>query len=501
MEFPIDAGLVIDVERPYLVLETLYRNPTKVNNTFDTSGVRIYYSNKTRKHEVGSLMLGDPLLSREGQRVESKMRYQHTCPNKCTSTFSSPINVLSFSSYMRSAGKSIYTNRFDLGGKYISTINQIHFWSESFQHNMKFNPPLRIFPGQQLQTTCEYNVSKRAGTKFGLSRNDELCLSILTYWPAQRNSRTGRDTNVCGFMQDKSDQAEGFTLCGDIRDMEDLFSSQNDFTRLPNPAFNDTVGADTDFGKESLVCTVLPTPKTTPSGTDAQDSSTTDTTASDPENESSSTEDASSSIEEQSSIDGDATESAGPSVLPESAATPDATAIPDEDLESRRRRSCFPAYETLQLRNGKTVRMDQLKIGDEVAVGQGVYSKVFMFTHANPRARSQFIEITSNLNTSLTLSPGHVLPVNGKLTFAKHVKIGDSIKLVSTGRAVHVTATTTKWSSGLYNPQTLDGNIAVNGIVTTTFTEAVEPITATAFLAPLRWVFITIGTDFSFLLA
>lgn len=39
---------------------------------------------------------------------------------------------------------------------------------------------------------------------------------------------------------------------------------------------------------------------------------------------------------------------------------------------------------------------------------------------------------------------------------------------------------------GLHNPQTLDGNIVVNGIVATTYTEAILPPIAEALLAPVR---------------
>lgn len=42
---------------------------------------------------------------------------------------------------------------------------------------------------------------------------------------------------------------------------------------------------------------------------------------------------------------------------------------------------------------------------------------------------------------------------------------------------------------GLYNPQTLDGRIVVNGIIASTYTTAVIPEAAHALLTPLRCLF------------
>lgn len=127
MEYPEDVGLPVDNSRPYLVMEILYSNPTLLTNTFDTSGIRVYYTSTRRKYEVGSLLLGDPLLSRNGEQVVSNITYQHSCPKQCTSRFSKTINVFSSYPYMRSFGRSIYTNLFNSNGKYVSTINKVCF--------------------------------------------------------------------------------------------------------------------------------------------------------------------------------------------------------------------------------------------------------------------------------------------------------------------------------------------------------------------------------------
>lgn len=59
-------------------------------------------------------------------------------------------------------------------------------------------------------------------------------------------------------------------------------------------------------------------------------------------------------------------------------------------------------------------------------------------------------------------------------------------------RVVRVDAVT---SSGLYNPQTLDGDIVVGGSLASTYTTAVDPAVASAALAPLRELWVAVGVS------
>jgi hypothetical protein len=48
---------------------------------------------------------------------------------------------------------------------------------------------------------------------------------------------------------------------------------------------------------------------------------------------------------------------------------------------------------------------------------------------------------------------------------------------------------------GLYNPQTLHGDIVVDGVRASTYTEAVDPVFAHAVLAPVRAVYRWFGVE------
>lgn len=155
--------------------------------------------------------------------------------------------------------------------------------------------------------------------------------------------------------------------------------------------------------------------------------------------------------------------------------------------------ACFPADATATLASGARVRMDELAIGDTVAVGGGRFSDVFAFTHADAAAVSTFVELTvapiedtcSAHARALRLTPGHYLSVNGRLAAAGTVVVGD-VLVRADGSTGVVTAVATRPGRGLYNPQTLHGDILVDGVVASTYTTAVEPRLAAAALAPLR---------------
>lgn len=131
-QFPSNVGILVDNENPFLVMETFYVNPNAAPLQFDTSGVRVHYTSRLRKFAVGSLFLGDPLISRSGQQVIDGHRYQHSCPKSCTSRFQRAINVFNSFSYMRGTGRSIRTNMFRPNGKFVQRVNEVSYYIITF---------------------------------------------------------------------------------------------------------------------------------------------------------------------------------------------------------------------------------------------------------------------------------------------------------------------------------------------------------------------------------
>eukprot|EP00172_Hildenbrandia_rubra_P003279 Plantae.Rhodophyta-Hildenbrandia_rubra.ctg5039.p1 GENE.Plantae.Rhodophyta-Hildenbrandia_rubra.ctg5039~~Plantae.Rhodophyta-Hildenbrandia_rubra.ctg5039.p1 ORF type:complete len:425 (+),score=59.31 Plantae.Rhodophyta-Hildenbrandia_rubra.ctg5039:145-1419(+) len=153
--------------------------------------------------------------------------------------------------------------------------------------------------------------------------------------------------------------------------------------------------------------------------------------------------------------------------------------------ESKDDSECFSGDVNVELKDGGLVKMSKLQVGDRVKVGHGEYSTVFMFTHKLPNAVSEFVKISLNSERSLTLTKGHYLYVDGALKAAQAVTTGDYLEL-GDGRVDAVDSVELVSSKGLYNPQTLQGDIVVNDIRASTYTSAIRPSLAHALLSPLR---------------
>lgn len=157
---------------------------------------------------------------------------------------------------------------------------------------------------------------------------------------------------------------------------------------------------------------------------------------------------------------------------------------------------CFPADATVELENGNIKKMMDVELGDRVRVGTNSFSEVFMFTHRLANVKHSFVNILTNSGNELSLTKSHYLYVNGILSAAETLKQGDSVTLAN-GSIDTVISVKEISSQGLYNPQTVQGDIVVNGVLASTYTKTVNPTTAHAFLAPLRMVYESMGYSLS----
>lgn len=168
-----------------------------------------------------------------------------------------------------------------------------------------------------------------------------------------------------------------------------------------------------------------------------------------------------------------------------------ATGLPEEN--TRDGSSCFPASATVVIENGNTLRMEELRIGHRVQVSTSEdknerFSDLFLFSHQDAYTMSVFISIETSHGNRIELSPGHFLYINEVLTAAKRVQVGDVLQMQN-GRTIRAKAISRVWRRGLYNPQTVAGDIVVSGVRVSTYTTAVQPVIATALMAPVRAVY------------
>ena len=151
---------------------------------------------------------------------------------------------------------------------------------------------------------------------------------------------------------------------------------------------------------------------------------------------------------------------------------------------------CFPASAKVTLESGKQIRMDQVQLGDRVLVADGTYSDVFMFTHADASSTSRaFVRLFASDKTSITLTASHYIYANDLLVPAKQVKKGDTLKKSDGSKVQVVKVQSSVMETGLYNPQTLHGDISVNGFIASTYTITVQPKLAHSLLTPFRAIY------------
>lgn len=88
----------------------------------------------------------------------------------------------------------------------------------------------------------------------------------------------------------------------------------------------------------------------------------------------------------------------------------------------------------------------------------------------------------------LLLSPGHLVYVNGgALVAARAVAVGDRLATPAVpGGESTVVATGRVGATGKMNPHTLSGELLVDGVRVSTYTDALHPAMAHALLAPVR---------------
>lgn len=148
---------------------------------------------------------------------------------------------------------------------------------------------------------------------------------------------------------------------------------------------------------------------------------------------------------------------------------------------------CFPASATVQLDDGSIKRMDEIELNDRVKVSAKEFSPVFMFTHKTSAVDYSFVRLTTASGASLSLTKGHYLYVNGQLAAAKTVHVGD-VLMTESGSST-VSSVSTVSGTGLYNPQTVQGDIIADGVVASTYTTTVAVKAAHSFLFPVRALF------------
>lgn len=167
------------------------------------------------------------------------------------------------------------------------------------------------------------------------------------------------------------------------------------------------------------------------------------------------------------------------------------------EIDDNNKSTCFPGNSRVMLADGSTVDMKDLKIGSIVYDSANTTSPVMFFSHADGAVDFEFkkILLRDDKMTILVLSGSHLVYVNRTVipVPADHVTDRDYMWIIAGKETVlrKIAKVDSVRATGLYNPQTVSGKIAVSSrgslVICSTYTEAIDIKKAHALLGFFRF--------------
>lgn len=162
----------------------------------------------------------------------------------------------------------------------------------------------------------------------------------------------------------------------------------------------------------------------------------------------------------------------------------------NRDVNTSASAGCFPADATVKRYDGLVVSMEDLAISEKIAIGGGEHSDVFFFGHRSSEQTSEFVSIQhAGSDRSLRISPNHYLYVDGKLRTARSVRPGHRLRGADGEDTLFVLNVKREELRGLYAPTSMHGDLLVDGIVVSSYTDVMHPGFAHKLLHPLRLLY------------
>ncbi|XP_043962058.1 DBH-like monooxygenase protein 2 homolog [Gambusia affinis] len=191
-ELPENTGIPIGGTQSdtHYRLEIHYNNPQKKEGIIDSSGLRLYYTDKLRQHDVGILTTGVFPVSHMKYDIPPKaaeFRSHGICNTSLFSQLVDPIpdlQVFSVLLHTHLAGRKVRVGHFRKG-KQIDFLGVNENYNFDMQETVNLGNIKTIKPDDEIIVECVYNTLDRTqSTMMGLSTSDEMCLAFLFYYPA-----------------------------------------------------------------------------------------------------------------------------------------------------------------------------------------------------------------------------------------------------------------------------------------------------------------------------
>ncbi|XP_037080255.1 dopamine beta-hydroxylase-like [Pollicipes pollicipes] len=187
--YPKEAGLPIGGSNfnPYVMLEVHYNNPKLVQGRIDSSGVRLTYTDRLRRHDASVMELGleytDKMAIPPGQPAFELSGY---CVPECTAVGLPEDGIRVFASQLHThlTGVAVRTAHVRRDGVQLPDLNGDNHYSSHYQEIRLLPQQRAVMPGDALITTCRYKTVDRTNvTVGGFSITDEMCVNYIHYFP------------------------------------------------------------------------------------------------------------------------------------------------------------------------------------------------------------------------------------------------------------------------------------------------------------------------------
>jgi hypothetical protein len=125
---------------------------------------------------------------------------------------------------------------------------------------------------------------------------------------------------------------------------------------------------------------------------------------------------------------------------------------------------CFSGSSTMQMMNEERKQLKDIRVGDIVHVGGGIYEPIYAFGHFSPSKVAEVLQISTE-KADLQLTKDHMVFLStNKAVPAARLKAGDRV-LSDTGDEVVVKGVQSVSVVGMFAPFTPSGRVSVDGIL------------------------------------
>ncbi|XP_065180137.1 DBH-like monooxygenase protein 2 [Sycon ciliatum] len=186
--FPMDTGVPFGGKHPrYVQLQLHWTNRNKVAGYRDMSGVRMYYTSKPRKYDLGFISVGQLNLNIPSQQPAVEASFG--CSSGCTKTLldQGPVKLITGAPHMHFLGKSMLVDLIKPTGHRQRILNdKVYNYNAPATYDYPSPNYIDLEAGDKLVGSCTFNsMDRNDSTYWGYGSYDEMCFGFFRYYPSR----------------------------------------------------------------------------------------------------------------------------------------------------------------------------------------------------------------------------------------------------------------------------------------------------------------------------